>query len=344
MEQKKYFDILQIYRGIAALLVVIHHTYASFAHFHNFDIPALAFIAKIGKLGVDFFFVLSGFIITYTTFKYRGNTDYFKKYAFNRIVRVYIPYLPISLAILALYYSLPSISGSDRSMSLLTSLTLIPHGNPALSVAWTLIFEMFFYLAFSLNFFWKRGWFYFLGIWIIGIITVAIIKLDLSNPFLKIIFSMYNLEFIIGVLVAYLVKYNFKTKYYYLFSASVLGFLVFLIIRYLNINLFTFFQNLIFVLSASLFVFLGVLYWNKKISTRNIFMLMGNSSYSLYLLHNPMQSMLVRFFPKNDSQFIIFAEFIAVIFVIVLISYIYYLIFEKKIIALVKSKLDIYVA
>ena len=155
---------------------------------------------------------------------------------------------------------------------------------------------------------------------------------------------MYNLEFIIGVLVAYLVKYNFKTKYYYLFSASVLGFLVFLIIRYLNINLFTFFQNLIFVLSASLFVFLGVLYWNKKISTRNIFMLMGNSSYSLYLLHNPMQSMLVRFFPKNDSQFIIFAEFIAVIFVIVLISYIYYLIFEKKIIALVKSKLDIYVA
>lgn len=54
MEQKKYFDILQIYRGIAALLVVIHHTYASFAHFNNLDIPTIAFIAKVGKLGVDF--------------------------------------------------------------------------------------------------------------------------------------------------------------------------------------------------------------------------------------------------------------------------------------------------
>ncbi|WDF46951.1 acyltransferase [Chryseobacterium sp. KACC 21268] len=344
MEQKKYFDILQIYRGIAALLVVIHHTYASFAHFNNLDIPVLAFIAKIGKLGVDFFFVLSGFIITYTTFKYRGDGGYFKKYAFNRIIRVYIPYLPISIAMLALYYALPSVSGSDRSMSLLTSLTLIPHGNPALSVAWTLIFEMFFYFVFSLNFFWKKGWFYFLGIWIIGIMTAALIKMDLSHPFMKVIFSMYNLEFIIGVLVAYLVKYNFKTKYYYVFSASVLGFLSFLVIKYLNINLFPFFQNLIFVLSASLFVFLGVSYWNKKISTRNIFMLMGNSSYSLYLLHNPMQSMLVRFFPKNDSQFIIFAEFFTVIFVIVLTSYIYYLIFEKKIIAVIKSKLDIYVA
>ena len=44
MEQKKYFDILQIYRGIAALLVVIHCTYASFAHFSHLDIIILMVI------------------------------------------------------------------------------------------------------------------------------------------------------------------------------------------------------------------------------------------------------------------------------------------------------------
>lgn len=344
MEQKKYFDILQIYRGIAAFLVVIHHTYASFAHFNNFDIPALAFLAKIGKLGVDFFFILSGFIITYTTFKYRGDRSYFKKYTFNRIIRVYIPYLPISLAMLVLYYFLPSLSASDRSMSLLTSLTLLPHGNPALSVAWTLVFEMFFYFVFSINFFSKKGWFYFLIVWVICIITASIARLDVSNPILKLLFSFYNLEFIIGVLVAYLIKYNFKVKYTYLFVASVSSLVTFLIVKYLDINLFPFFQNLLFVLSASFFVFLGVLYWNRKISARNLFMLMGNSSYSLYLLHNPSQSILVRFFPKSDSQFIIFAEFLIVISVIGVISYIYYSIFEKKIIAFIKSKLDIYVA
>lgn len=344
MEQKKYFDILQIYRGIAALLVVIHHTYASFAHFNHFDVPVLAFIAKIGKLGVDFFFVLSGFIITYTTFKYRGDSSYFKKYAFNRIIRVYIPYLPISLAMLALYYLLPSLSGSDRSVSLLTSLTLLPHGNPALSVAWTLIFEMFFYLVFSINFFSKKGWFYFLALWITAILSFNILGYNHENRFLSLIFSFYNLEFIIGVFIAYLIKYNLKPKYAYLFAASVLSFIAFLIIKYLEINPFPFFQNLLFALSASSFVFLGVLYWNKKISARNLFMLTGNSSYSLYLLHNPLQSILVRLFPKSGSQFIIFAEFSLVVIIIGMISYLYYLIFEKKIIAIVKRKLDVYVA
>jgi len=344
MEQKKYFDILQIYRGIAALLVVIHHTYASFAHFNNFDIPALEFIAKIGKLGVDFFFVLSGFIITYTTFKYRGDRSYFKKYAFNRIIRVYIPYLPISFAMLTLYYFLPSVSGSDRSMSLLTSLTLLPHGNPALSVAWTLIFEMFFYFVFSINFFSKKGWLYFLIIWIISIISFAVLKLECSNPVLKLVFSLYNLEFIIGVLVAYIIHYRFKIKYLYLLSASVSGLTIFLLTKYFNINPFPFFQNLLFSLIASMFVFLGVLYWNGRISKRNLFMFVGNSSYSLYLLHNPLQSFLVRMFPKNDSQFLIFTEFFLVIVIIGIISYIYYLIFEKKIIAILKSKLDTYVS
>lgn len=344
MEQKKYFDILQIYRGIAALLVVIHHTYPSFAHFNNLDIPVLAFIAKIGKLGVDFFFVLSGFIITYTTFKYRGDKSYFKKYAFNRIIRVYIPYLPISLAMLVLYYAFPSISGSDRSMSLLTSLTLIPHGNPALSVAWTLIFEMFFYLVFSLNFFWKKGWIYFLVLWIVGITVVAVINLELNNPVLKVIFSLYNIEFILGVFVAYLIKNNFRIKYAHLLPLSILGFISFLIIKYLNISLFPFFQNLLFALSVSMFVFLGVLYWDKKVKASNVFMLMGNSSYSLYLLHNPMQSVLVRFFPKSELQYVIFLEFSLVVIVIAILSYVYHLIFEKKVIALIKNKADRYVA
>ena len=344
MEQKKYFDILQIYRGIAALLVVIHHTYASFAHFNNFDIPTLGFIAKVGKLGVDFFFILSGFIITYTTFKYRGDRSYFKKYAFNRIIRVYIPYLPISLAMLALYYLLPSLSGSDRSMSLLTSLTLLPHGNPALSVAWTLVFEMFFYFVFSINFFSKKGWFYFLAIWVVAIISFTILKIQFTNPVLKLIFNLYNLEFILGVGIAYLLLFNFRMKYAYLLVASVASLFLFVSIKYLEINPFPFFQNLIFALAASLFVLLGVLYWNGRISARNFFMLIGNSSYSLYLLHNPLQSFLVRVFPKSDSQILIFVEFLVVIILITIVSYLYYFIFEKKIISIVKNKLDTYVA
>ena len=93
-QEKKYFDLLQVFRGIASLLVVIHHTYASFAHYHHLDNKIWHFIAGVGKLGVDFFFVLSGFIIAYTTYQFRDQTSYLKKYAFNRVIRIYIPYWP----------------------------------------------------------------------------------------------------------------------------------------------------------------------------------------------------------------------------------------------------------
>jgi len=97
-------------------------------------------------------------------------------------------------------------------------------------------------------------------------------------------------------------------------------------------------------LVASLFVILGVLYWNGRISARNLFMLIGNSSYSLYLLHNPLQSFLVRVFPKSTSQILIFSEFIFIIVIIAAVSHSYYLVFEKKMISIVKNKFETYVA
>lgn len=63
----KYLDSLQVYRGLAALFVVIHHNTASIRYYHDFDSSILNFIGQIGKYGVDFFFVLSGFIISYTS-------------------------------------------------------------------------------------------------------------------------------------------------------------------------------------------------------------------------------------------------------------------------------------
>lgn len=339
LDHKKYFDILQIYRGIAALLVLVFHTYFSFAHYLNFDIKVLAFIAEIGKLGVDFFFVLSGFIIAYTTFEYRGDKSYVKKYLLNRIIRVYIPYLPISIALFLFYYFFPNVSGPNRSISLLASLTLFPAGNLSLLVAWTLIFEMIFYIVFAINFFSKKGWFYFLAFWIFGIVYSTVTNQEFSLPIIKFLFNIYNLEFIMGIFIAYLIQYQIRLKYSYLLSGAIFLFFLFLIIKYLEIDPFPFFQNLLFSTTASSFIFLGVLYWSKKINVRNVFMMIGNSSYSLYLLHLPLQSLLVRIFPKSESQFIILIEFFVVIIFIVFISYLYYFIFENKIIFFLKSKL-----
>ncbi len=171
---RAYFDGLQAYRGIAALLVVVHHTYGSFSHFLGLNVPALRSLAAIGKFGVDFFFVLSGFIIAYTTYQQRGKLHYLKHYAMARALRVYTPYLPISVALLLLYHLLPGLSAAERDTSLITSLFLVPHGLPALSVAWTLVFEVLFYVAYSLNFIDRRLWLALVVLWIPSICTVPV--------------------------------------------------------------------------------------------------------------------------------------------------------------------------
>lgn len=116
----KYLDILQIFRGIAALMVVLHHSIKSIQHYHEINYQFLNYIASIGKFGVDFFFVLSGFIITYSaSFKYE-QPDSFKRYIQNRLLRIYVPYLPIGVFMLIIYLLLPAFSNSNRDISILT--------------------------------------------------------------------------------------------------------------------------------------------------------------------------------------------------------------------------------
>jgi peptidoglycan/LPS O-acetylase OafA/YrhL len=147
-----YFDQIQVLRGVAALMVVFHHSIASLKYYHQFSNSFLDFIGSVGKFGVDFFFILSGFIISFSASeKYKTNSA-LKNYFLNRIIRIYVPYLPIGIVMLLLYNFLPHFSNGNRSISVLTSLTLIPEGNPALSVAWTLTFEVFFYIVFCISF------------------------------------------------------------------------------------------------------------------------------------------------------------------------------------------------
>lgn len=154
--KSNYLDILQILRGIAALMIVFHHTIGSIKFYYKTEIPFFNFLALIGKFGVDFFFVLSGFIILYTAFYKYNKPNSFANYIKNRLIRIYVPYLPIGVLMFVFYAVFPDFSNSDRDISALTSLTLLPNGNPALSVAWSLSFELCFYLLFSISFFQEK--------------------------------------------------------------------------------------------------------------------------------------------------------------------------------------------
>ncbi len=69
-------------RGVAVLAVIADH-YLSW-------LPALG--TQYGRLGVDLFFILSGFLITSILLDLRGNDHYFKIFYLRRALRIFPPY------------------------------------------------------------------------------------------------------------------------------------------------------------------------------------------------------------------------------------------------------------
>jgi peptidoglycan/LPS O-acetylase OafA/YrhL len=196
MAQLKTIQSLQAGRGLAALYVVLHHSDLAAADFGagKIHVPLLA----NGYLGVDFFFVLSGFIIYHST---AGRDRSAADYARARLRRVYLPYLPIGIGIALLYAFVPGLSEGSRSWSWLPTLTLLPvSSETALSVAWTLKHEILFYLVF--------GCLYFSGalragmvIWGGLIAVAAMFGLHGGIPL-----ALINLEFLMGVAIAILYR------------------------------------------------------------------------------------------------------------------------------------------
>jgi exopolysaccharide production protein ExoZ len=146
---------LQVLRGIAASLVVLHH----FAGIYKDGIPGHSWIyasglGNLGRCGVDIFFVISGFIMVYTTGRKAGADDALI-FIRRRILRIYPLYWIWTSVLLALW-----LGGAVEQLRhystgyLIRSYLLIPAFNgtyfePLLQPGWTLSFEMLFYVVFS---------------------------------------------------------------------------------------------------------------------------------------------------------------------------------------------------
>jgi len=313
-------------------MVVFHHTINASDYYLNLNIPLLTAIGSFGKYGVDFFFLLSGFIISYSSSINEKRT--FGKYFINRILRIYVPYLPIGIAMYVLYALLPGFSNAERDLSLIRSVTLVPIGSPALSVAWTLSYEMMFYILFGLSFISRRLWNWFVVLWALLIIVVNYIVItDYTTIFL----NPYNLEFILGYFVSYLYIKRFFIGKRVGIALAVLFFMLLCLDRYFGMLDIRFGTNLLFAASMFFLIWLSIVYYNIRFGNRFLLMMLGNASYSIYLVHNPLMSFVMRFLPVKDSVFVGIIEVIFVVTVCSVFGYLYYLVFEKMLLQKVKT-------
>ncbi len=137
---------IQFLRMVAAMLVVFYHTSS---HVSSTGVEQGAFFAiseSLGFAGVDIFFVISGFIMAHTSFGLKGRAGSWG-FLRRRVARIYSGYWPFFLLALALFaWADPQYI---QDAKLVRSVVLWPAYPLLIAVSWTLIFEMFFYLLFT---------------------------------------------------------------------------------------------------------------------------------------------------------------------------------------------------
>jgi peptidoglycan/LPS O-acetylase OafA/YrhL len=137
---------LDLLRAIAIAWVMLYHA-------SNFGLASHdSWVIRFGWLGVDLFFVLSGFLIAGQLLRpwARGLRPDYPRFFARRLLRT----LPAYLAIVALYFLVPAVRDRDVIQPLWKFLTftqnfgLSPNPSKALSQAWSLCVEEQFYLVF----------------------------------------------------------------------------------------------------------------------------------------------------------------------------------------------------
>ncbi|QHF03859.1 acyltransferase family protein [Pseudomonas asturiensis] len=196
---------LQGLRGLAVLGVVLFHMMPIEARFSGGDI-LLPSSLDLFQLGVDLFFVISGFVMVIVSRgRFQSGVEA-RRFLFNRVSRIYPTYWLYFFITLGIYLVQPGMVNSGHgSSNLLMSFLLLPNDKVLLvMVAWSLLFELWFYLVFcGLLLFKERYLPWLMGAWALLIVTFNLVQdwQDYASA-LKIILHPYSLEFIIGVALA----------------------------------------------------------------------------------------------------------------------------------------------
>jgi len=273
---------IQVLRFVAALIVVVFHAHvALMLNFPGHVPDQVDHAFKVGASGVHIFFVISGFVMVYTTLRSGLTPARFLK---RRLIRIYPIYWLVAGAYLVIHQFLGTpydltpqqIAGAALLFPRASSLVIGP--------GWTLSFEMYFYLCFAIALFAgpRRG---ILALSFLYLASVAGgLVLEPQTPWGKLFTDSLLLEFMMGAFLGY----AFSRRC--IVSRRLGGILVLAGLALFGCGFWLDYDRLPSVISwgiPSLLLVTGSLAFEPELRSPvgRFFAKLGDSSYLLYLSH-----------------------------------------------------------
>jgi peptidoglycan/LPS O-acetylase OafA/YrhL len=290
-------------RFIAAFLIVIYHFGARTA---PFDSSTANHWLGLAPAGVSYFFLLSGFILTFVYDKGSANQIDKKKYYLARLARIYPLYI-LALAALVIFLLLTKQAIDPKALFL--QATLLQAWFPSFSIrlnipSWSLSVEVFFYLLFPFLLVLLRRikknwqlimlgsiiWFFSLEIYCYGLNIFS----KATPDFFFYLFNYNPLlhlnSFVLGIISCLLFK-RFKKPFSAAWSLTlILAPLIIIAALIIGYNPILHYYNdglLAPLFAVSLIGLAGDRTIISKIFSAKPFVLLGEISYGIYLLQVP---------------------------------------------------------
>jgi exopolysaccharide production protein ExoZ len=277
---------IQFLRFVAAALVVFFHANVAL----NLSYPEIVsrnfnYLASFGASGVHIFFVISGFVMFYTSFAKTRSDFSPQAFLMRRLIRIYPIYILYALSFLLAYKGL-STEYRLATGQIVGSLLLIPdYSSLIIGPGWTLSYEIYFYLCFAIlmTLGSTRGMVALTLFFLSSIVTGIVLHPD--QPIIRVATNPLLMEFIAGAWIAYYLIF-FRPIHSMLSNlmmlAGIAGFAIGLLAGYSRFP-----STLVWAFPSALLV-AGLVFkefGGQSPKLIRAISFLGDSSYSLYLLH-----------------------------------------------------------
>ncbi|WP_027349528.1 acyltransferase family protein [Halotalea alkalilenta] len=282
-------ESITILRCVACLLVVYSHANQFALKLVASDFPFIDIGGATGRLGVEIFFMISGYLMIYVHWNdfSAGKTTYF---LLKRCVRILPMYYFFTLLAIASFIIYPSAYSSMKFtwLSAIASFFFVPmvkvdqldFPTPILSVGWTLCLEMMFYLLFSLSLIFSRK----VGILFVVASTIGLVILGWSTEG-GLLLEFYTWDiilcFTIGMLygVANRCGFHLPVPAINQSICAILAATAYVIAFQYDI------KPLLYPLTFAVFYSILSLDRGERVAYPRLLIHLGNASYSIYLCH-----------------------------------------------------------